>query len=504
MANDYSKLVQFFTGSALPSEPQANGLYFITSTENGQHVGKLYRGATIIAETNDGNKISAIDAAIKKLQDESATKAELAEHIKAYEALLAIAQANAGDITKIKDGTTMDSFADVEAGFAAAEQARAQVLADAKAYANGKDAAIQAAKDQADKGVADAATAQAAADKAQGEVDALETYVGTFETPTGEDGQPLSSVDTVVKYLEYRTKDIASGTALGQLTERMTQAETDIDNVEAKLVDIETTVVSEIADAVKAEEDRAKGEEQRLEGLITGISGDYLTEEDKEELQDSIDGVSEILAGVKEDVDYFFKDAGFDDPEKAEQFKDTLKEIQDYMTSDAGAATEMLGSIGALEGRMDTAEGDIDKLEGRMDTAEDDIDALEGRATAVEGRATTLENDLNAEGTGLKARMSTAEGEIDALQGTTNTLVQQMGEGTVDSRIESAIDALDIETYAKQADLTAEVNRATAAEGVLQADIDTRAKQTDLEAEVSRAEGVEAQLLAALSWQTLA
>ena len=123
MANDYSKLVQFFTGSALPSEPQANGLYFITSTENGQHVGKLYRGATLIAETNDGNKISQIDAAIKELQDNSATKAELAEHIKAYEALLAIAQANAGDITKIKDGTTMDSFADVEAGFAAAEQA---------------------------------------------------------------------------------------------------------------------------------------------------------------------------------------------------------------------------------------------------------------------------------------------------------------------------------------------------------------------------------------------
>ena len=34
MANDYSKLVQFFTGSALPSEPQANGLYFIIF-ENG-------------------------------------------------------------------------------------------------------------------------------------------------------------------------------------------------------------------------------------------------------------------------------------------------------------------------------------------------------------------------------------------------------------------------------------------------------------------------------------
>jgi chromosome segregation ATPase len=48
--------------------------------------------------------------------------------------------------------------------------------------------AIEAAQTQADKGVADAATAQAAADKAQGEVDALESVVAGVKS-TAEDAQ---------------------------------------------------------------------------------------------------------------------------------------------------------------------------------------------------------------------------------------------------------------------------------------------------------------------------
>ena len=498
MANDYSKLVQFFTGSALPAVEnlKANGLYFITSTDaKGQHVGKLYRGNVLIAETNDNNAIADIQGSITAINtalDTKATKDELAEHIRAYELLLKLAQDNSAAITAIKDGETIDSFADVEAALAAAKTARDQVLLDAKAYADGKDAAIQAAQDQADKGVADAAKAQEAADKAQGEVDALEEYVGTIPT-VDDEGKPLAAKD-VVSYIEYRTQDIASGTAMSAITERLTTAEGKIEVIEGKIEDVKETVGADIAAAVLAEENRAKGVEKELADAVDAIEDDYLTSADKEELQGNIDDVSEILSAVKEDVDTFFKEADF-----SESAKDTLKELQEYMNSDASAASEMLASINKNKEDIATNAGDIDKLEGRMDTAESDIDALEGRATGLEGRMTTAEADIDAvEGraTTLEGKMTTAEGLIAGLQ-------TQVGEGNVQDRIDQAVADLKIGDYAKQADLEAEVARATKAEGENAAAIALKADQTALEAEVERAEGVEATLIAALSWQTV-
>ena len=52
------------------------------------------------------------------------------------------------------------------------------------------------------------------------------------------------------------------------------------------------------------------------------------------------EGLKSTLDEVKEDVDAFFKDATI-----SEAAKDTLKEIQDYITSDAQAAEQMLLSI---------------------------------------------------------------------------------------------------------------------------------------------------------------
>ena len=55
------------------------------------------------------------------------------------------------------------------------------------------------------------------------------------------------------------------------------------------------------------------------------------------------DALYDIVAAVKEDVDYFFKDALGDTD--TQQVKDTLKEIQDYINSDADVASEVLESI---------------------------------------------------------------------------------------------------------------------------------------------------------------
>ena len=70
--------------------------------------------------------------------------------------------------------------------------------AEAQAMADGKDAAIEAA--------------QAAADNAQGEIDALETYVGTFNHATAK---------TVVEYINAKTDGIATSGNLEALAGRV-------------------------------------------------------------------------------------------------------------------------------------------------------------------------------------------------------------------------------------------------------------------------------------------
>lgn len=65
--------------------------------------------------------------------------------------------------------------------------------------------------------------------------------------------------------------------------------------------------------------------------------------------------------------------------------------------------------------------------------------ATDEAMTALAGRVSTIETDLNTEDTGLKARVTTAEGAIDVLE----TLV---GEDTVKNQIDAAIEALNLDT----------------------------------------------------------
>ncbi len=432
---DTSMLVKFFTGSTKPANADANGLYFIVN--NGK--GELYKGSTLIAETNDTAAITGLQTAVENINKslaEKATKDELAEHVALYEALLAVVnghttsiKANYDAIEAITNGAEIDSFADVETALA------------------GKQA------------VGDYATKTEAQGYATNAASAVRTYVGELPADAG--------VETIVAYIQKLTSGIASEGTVSALASRVEQAEKDIDAVEAKLTGVEETVVKTVDAAVLVETNRAKAAEEKNAADIKAISDDYLKAADKTELSNAIGANAEAIAAVKEDVDYFFKDAGFDDPEKAEQFKDTLKEIQDYITSDTQDAADLLGAINGVKDRMDTAEGEIDTLQTEMD-------AVEAKAAANEAAVATkaAQSDLEA----AVERIDTAEGDIDALEGRATALETKVGEKAVATQIEEAIDALDIELYAKQADLEAEVNRAT---------------------------GVENTLIAALSWQTI-
>ena len=101
------------------------------------------------------------------------------------------AAANESAISAIKDGTTIDSFADVETALDGKQAAGDYATkTEAQGYANAKDSAIAAAKK--------------AGDDAQADVNALETYVGTF-TAVGDETTVVGYVDAKIAAIPAQT-----------------------------------------------------------------------------------------------------------------------------------------------------------------------------------------------------------------------------------------------------------------------------------------------------------
>lgn len=296
-------------------------------------------------------------------------------------------------------------------------------LASAKEYADGladnyePAGSIATAKSELQGNInaveAKADAAQEAADKAQGEVDALETFVGTL--PEG------TAATSVVDYVNVKTAGIATDAALGELNNQVSGLQTVVNGITADYLKEEDK--TELSDAIGAEKSRAEGVESGLRTDVDAIKGDYLKAADKTELQGNIDTVSGGLAAVKEDVDAFFKDA-----DMTASAKDTLKELQAYIVSDETAASEMLASIqqnardiDAVEGRLDTAEGKITTAEGKITTLEGNITTLQGEDTAIKGRLDALEGVIGESGS-VADDIATAKQEaIDAAAGDATT-----------------------------------------------------------------------------------
>lgn len=119
--------------------------------------------------------------------------------------------------------TVADNKTAAETAIADAKKAGTDAAAALETYKGTNDAAVQAA--------------QAAADKAQGEVDALETAVGTL--PEGS--------DSVVAYINKKTEGIATDAALGEL---QTKVNTNTGAIETLSGTGEGSVSKAIADAV--------------------------------------------------------------------------------------------------------------------------------------------------------------------------------------------------------------------------------------------------------------
>lgn len=333
--------------------------------------------------------------------------------------------------------------------------------AEAQGYADAKDEAIAAAK--------------AAADKAQGEVDALETYVGVI--PSDE---KYADITNVISYVNKKAEETLVA-AQGGSSETAASVKQQLDNYKSE----NDTRVKAAEDAIDALEllvgDDTVSKQitdvtDPLTGRVATIEGDYLKAADKTELEGKIqtnasaierltNGVSaEEVDGVNDLIQYV-KDHGTEVTGMKADIKanaDAIDAIEkDYLK--AADKTELSGLITGLDTRMGSAETAIGTK-----AAQTDLEALAGRVTTVEG-------DLNTETTGLKARMTQAEADIDALE-------TKVGDKTVAAQIEAAIEALKIGDYAKAADLTAAITQHNTDKTALETEIAKKANDADLAA----------------------
>ena len=403
------------------------------------------------------------------------------------------------------------------AGSAATAQSEAAKYTDAEIVK--VNAAVAEAKGQADKGVADAATADGKAVKAQGDVDALKTYVGTI--PEG------ATATDVVGYVQEKTAGIASQGAMTELSNRVGVVEGKVATIEGdylKTAD-KTELAGDIADvqtAVDGEKTRAEGIEAGLRTDVDAIKGDYLKGADKTALQNGIDAVAGDVADIV--ADYLKGDdktelEGKINAKAAQTALDA--EIQRATQAEAGLQTQIntIMSNPDAEGAINSineftqyvtehgtiADGmrvDINKnrddiaaeakrageaesaLSGRLDTLEAiDHDAYKAPDAALSGRLdkleaidhdaykgadTALKNELNgeiakkADASALTSAVETLEGADDVLSGRLDVLEGKFtGEGSVEDMIGDAKqEAIDSAVGTAAADATQKANKA--------------------------------------------
>lgn len=148
---------------------------------------------------------------------------------------------------------------------------------------------------------------------------------------------------------------------------------------------------------------------------------------------DAHSDIRTTLASVKEDVDAFFKDATI-----STAAKDTLKEIQDYITSDASAAAEMTASIN----------NKVDKVSGKGLSTNDLTATLKSNYDAAYSHTS---NKSNPHGVTLSQLGVTATAaELNVLDGITTTVTELNYMDGVTSNVQTQLDAKATTAYVNE------------------------------------------------------
>ena len=222
-------------------------------------------GETAVA-TQIANAISALNLSnTYELKGTAATEAG-----KVQTALNNYKNSNDAVISAIKDGTTIDSFKDVETALAGKQDSGDYATkTEAQGYANAKDAAIAAAKE--------------AGDNAQADVDALAATVGEVEEGKTvvemiSDAQAAATYDDTALSGRVTTVEGKVNTLVGSDSNK--SARTIASEEVAKIVagaDTAYDTLKEIADWIASHKTDATAMNSAitaLEGIVDGIGGD--------------------------------------------------------------------------------------------------------------------------------------------------------------------------------------------------------------------------------------
>lgn len=298
-----------------------------------------------------------------------------------------------------------------------------KALQDAKDYADGQDTKLHttitgeidtakaALQGDIDKKAAKADMTTALAAKA----DAADLTTEVNRAKKAEKGladrlDVIEGEDTVEGSIKKALKDAkddaagkyATNGALSTMSEKVTTAEGNIDALKTAVGTDEKgnlkSVASQIS-AVNTSAEQLAGRVTANETAIGNVQKDYLKAADKTELSGKIteakeaaDAAQGTANDAKTKIDTFMKAA-----DVKEGAIDTLKEIQDYITSDGAAAKKMTGDIAAR-----VKQTDYDTKVQKLEAADS---ALANRATALEG-VVGKEAGKDTEATGLVKKVA--------------------------------------------------------------------------------------------------